>query len=567
MRDLMVRWGTKLRLVEARRIQVALWIALILWTIALTLTRLDAFQIGAYHDDADYLVLARSLAYTGHYGLMNRPGTQPGPAPFPCGFPLVLAPFTRLVSVPQAIMIPSLVATLAVASILFWGWPTLSSRSRWWGLAVSGLYLLAPLTVEHARMVMSEAVFTLFLLAAIWLIERIARGGQPLWVALAAGALLAMVPITRTVGLLLWPVAIAYLVVRCGRRVGRELGRLLVGGLLCIGLIVGLVRVPVSGLFPVRYLTEPNAALLTALRLKISAADPAPLMPTEYLTQDQVGGQQVDNGQVVATYARRAAFHIHRDLRRLVLPTGGGTREQVLANRLGMPALPRIIGLLSFALVVLGYVLWLREEGINLLSLFVPLYAVALLFWNWDSPRLLYPVQPPLEFALLLGVEAVLFGLCSRVHTICLRRYQHAAMAALIVMLALVSAYNSLNIDDSSYHVGDLRARTAWLRANAPASAVLMTEAPQIDYLYSERRTVPFPAHSTTATELAEALRQTGTDYVLLAPEIRWSDVYSPAYSPKALVLLDLIKELEAQHEIALVYSSAGLQRVYSVNQ
>lgn len=551
------------RLIEARRLPVILWITLILWTMALTLSRWDAFQIGAYQDDASYLVLARSLAYTDHYGLINAPGEQPDPAPFPCGFPLVLAPFVRLTSVPQAVRIPSLIATLAVASILFWGWPAVSRRSRWWGLAISGLYLLAPMTVDHARMVMSEAVFTLFLLAAIWLIERTARGGQSAWVTLAAGALLVMVPITRTAGILLWPVALLYLAVRCGRRVWRELGRLLAGGALCIGLILALTPVTVSGLFPARYLTEPNAALLTALRLKLTASEPAPSMPAE---DEAVTQPQVDDRQLLTIYAQRAFRHIHSDLRRLVLPTGGGDREQIIANRLGLPALPLVIGLLTFALVVLGYVRWLREDGIKLLSLFTPLYLVALLFWNWDSPRLLYPVQPPLEFALLLGIDAALFGLLTRRQATHWQRYRQGGMAALVLLLALVAAYSSLRISDSQDHVGDLRARTAWLRTNSSSSAVLMTEAPQIDYLYSERRTVPFPTRPATAAELAETLQQTGADYILLAPQIRWDAINNPTYSPEILALLPSLQELEAQGKLSLIYSFGDLQRIYEID-
>ena len=77
----------KLRTIEVRWLQIGIWAMLILWTTALTLSRLDAFQIGAYNDDAIYVVLARSLNDAGHYGLINAPGEHPEPAPFPCGFP------------------------------------------------------------------------------------------------------------------------------------------------------------------------------------------------------------------------------------------------------------------------------------------------------------------------------------------------------------------------------------------------------------------------------------------------------------------------------------------------
>jgi hypothetical protein len=369
------------------------------------------------------------------------------------------------------------------------------------------------------------------------------------------------------VGLLLLPVALVYLALRCGRRVWREFGRLLLGGAVCVGLILALTPVDVSGLFPVRYLTESNAALLIALRTRLTPADPAPAMPTEYLKQDEAGSPpRVDNRQLIATYAQRAFRHIHSDIRRLVLPAGGGAREQAIADRLGLPNLPVVIGLLTFGLVALGYGCWLRSSGLTLLNLFAPLYVVGLLFWNWDSPRLLYPVQPPLQFALLLGIDTALFGILTRGQTTTMQRYRQGGMAALIVILALVSTYSSLRIGDSQDYVGDLRARTAWVKVHSNASAVLMTEAPQVDYLYSERKTVPFPPQASTAASLADALRETGTDYILIAPQIRWGDANNPTYSPETLALLPLLEELERQNKLSLIHSPNSLQRVYQVH-
>jgi hypothetical protein len=165
-----------------------------------------------------------------------------------------------------------------------------------------------------------------------------------------------------------------------------------------------------------------------------------------------------------------------------------------------------------------------------------------------------------------LGIDATLFGILTRDQAAKMTRYRQGGMAALIVILALVSTYSSLRIGNSEDYVGDLRARTAWIQANTNASAVLMTETPQIDYLYSERRTVPFPHQITTATALADALRQTGADYILVAPQIRWGDANNPTYSPETWELLPWIEELERQGKLSLIHSPDSMQRVYQVH-
>jgi hypothetical protein len=73
--------------------------------------------------------------------MINIPG-EPAAGIFPFAYPLFLTPLIR--AFPEnidALKIPSLLATISIATVLFWGWGWLSkSKSYWWALAITGLY-------------------------------------------------------------------------------------------------------------------------------------------------------------------------------------------------------------------------------------------------------------------------------------------------------------------------------------------------------------------------------------------------------------------------------------------
>ena len=79
----------------------------------------DNFQVGAFSDDATYIVLARSLAHGAGFTLSNFP--QPIPeTTFPPGYPLLLAPLVYLWPssfIPLKLL--SMLATLVTTALLF----------------------------------------------------------------------------------------------------------------------------------------------------------------------------------------------------------------------------------------------------------------------------------------------------------------------------------------------------------------------------------------------------------------------------------------------------------------
>lgn len=545
-----------------KKMQVAIWGAFIVVAVILSLKDYQSFQLGTYRDDAFYTVLAQSLVHSDQYGLINVPGEQPGAPPFPFGYPLLLTPFVLLFPDNlDAMKTLSLIATLLNATLLFWGWHRFSRRSYWWGIAVVGLYILSPLTVDHTRMVMSESVFTTFCLAAMLLTEQAAQGKQNRWWSLLMGVVLTFVLFTRTIGLVLVITVFAYLLFRIGKRVWKELILIVVMMILLVGVVVGITPVQPSGLLPLRYLRDRNASFLIGLGAAITSADPSDLLPSKHVehTKDETltERERFDNEALLVYFLKAAKRHLGEDLRQAVLPFGGGARERAFAKRLSIPSLPILVGFFTLGLTALGFLRWFAKEGLSVFSLFAIFYFGALFLWNWIGPRLLYPIQPQLHFGFLLGVEAVLFWTTSfRSRTDFLRKFRNGLLASAVLILVSVSIYKGLQIDDTRLHVGDLEARSSWLKSNTPPSAIVMTEEPETDFLYSGRKTVDQPKSLASADKLEDFLVEHDIDYILIAPQIKWQSNYLPSYSDRTMRFLPLIADLVSESRIARVYSS-----------
>ncbi len=125
-----------------------------------------SFQVGVYTDDAEYVVLARSLAQGQGLRLASYPDT-PATTRYPPGYPLVLAPLARAFPtelVPlQAVSLAATLASLALAYGLY------RAQGCHHGLATGAVLLLAlnPIVVAHSGMVMSEPVNAMFTLGAL----------------------------------------------------------------------------------------------------------------------------------------------------------------------------------------------------------------------------------------------------------------------------------------------------------------------------------------------------------------------------------------------------------------
>lgn len=145
---------------------------------------------------------------------------------------------------------------------------------------------------------------------------------------------------------------------------------------------------------------------------------------------------------------------------------------------------------------------------------------------------------------------------------------QRAILPTFVAVLLVVSIYKSITIDDTRLHIGDLQARSNWLKANTKASDIVMTEHPETDYLYSGRKTVFYP--DTTADlqdkDVTEYLQKQNIQYILIAPHTWWQTSYIPAYSTETSRLLPLLASLATRNRISLVYAEdRELIKIYKV--
>jgi hypothetical protein len=559
------------------KFQIIIWGGLIFFSIGLFLLKFNSFQIGADIDDSSYIILARSLLHSAKFGLTNNPST-PEASKFPFGYPLILALFSTLSPDNQdALRIPSLLATLANISIIFWGWKWLSKRrSHWWGLAIAALISFSPIMVDLSRRVMSEPVFMTFCLLTIVLTEQLVNGNEKIWGTPALSLALFFTVFTRTIGFLLLVCVLGYLIIRKGIGVWKEITLIIALMALLSGLVVWATPVQWKDLLPVGYLNDGNARFMF-----LFSGQPQQTLPADQPTGEAyTGGQPVSMPSPVNAWAEKLSKifnlfeygvrqHLGVDIRQAILPIGGGSREQSLANQIGVPIIPQILGFLVSFTAILGLLRSIGRNEFNLFGVFSLIYLAAIFFWNWDGTRLLYPIQPQILLGFILGIET-LFLIAIRLITGQGWTYKFMTymLLILVVGISVASITKSFLIDDSRQHIGDLQKRSNWLKSNTDVHAIVMTEDPQTDYLYSGRKTVPYPLSFTSAAQLSNYIAGKGVDYILVAPAHVWQLVYKPFFSLNTSHLLPLLQQLISQNQAQLIYTSdQGWIKVYKIQK
>ena len=544
------------------KLQIALWSLVVGLFLIISLRGFDLYQIGTHYDDARYIILTQSLLNADDYGTIHMPGPV-GVAFYPFGYPLLLAPFALLSSGDySSLKLLSLTATLLSASLLFWGWPYLSRRSYWWALGISSLYCLAPVTIDLSRRVMSEPVFLFFTLSALILVERAVRGQQGPWWYFWLGLSLVFVLFTRTIGIVFVGSIFLYLLYAKRLKAIKDIALTMASMTLITTIIVSVTVIQPADLWPSRYFKGDYASFLVGIGSALSLIEAEEALSERYLEDegsDEFGRTRFD---ILVNDFLILGSHIHitEHYRRAIVPIGGDefSVEQRLANRLGVPHLPIVIGYTIFAILLVGLCRWLILEGVSAFLLYAILYMAALTIWSWNDVRLLYPIYSQLHLGFFLGVEALLIGMTSlQVGSKAEIRKLQWVLPICIVGFFLISTVKSLRIPDSRHHVGDLQTRSQWLAEHAEPDAVFVSEAPAVDFIYSQRKGLEFPwSEGLNSTELHRFLHENAVDYLLVSPQISWQPQFVPKYSNRMAQLLPVINELEVAEQLTSVYSS-----------
>ncbi len=157
---------------------------------------------GLYHDDGIYLATARSLAQDGSYRLISVPGA-PFATKYPPLYPLVLALVWKIA--PEfpgnlAMMKGVNAVLLGGIGVLTYVWlgrfPQIGQPMR---LTVAALTSFSPGLFYFCDLVLTEPLFTLFVLGVFLLGAAPARSASTRW-ELQAGLLAGLAALTRTIG-------------------------------------------------------------------------------------------------------------------------------------------------------------------------------------------------------------------------------------------------------------------------------------------------------------------------------------------------------------------------------
>jgi hypothetical protein len=560
--------------VSRAQTRVLVFGALILVTLFLSLRDFYSYQFGYTPDSVEYTLLAHSLIAGPTFALDYVPG-PPAPTHYPFGFPLLLVPFVLVA--PNDFVLPqwlSLAATLLSGSILFWGWRTLVPMySDRWRYVICAMFLLAPLTIGHTRLILSEAPFTAFVLLCLWFAALLLKTPRrhSLWVGFAI-AFFFMV-FTRSIGWVIGAGILVYLAIALRRALVRGGLVALTMALVLLAGVMAVTPVTIGNLFPAQYLEwfvglgpiNPETRETLMLRRAgqpTPAPTPASLPETDDITSSESqNALRVDTGPIEA--------HIHADLRKLFFLTGGGTFEPVLAQRLNAPWLLLVPGFVALLLLFVGNLRWVRDtfvygrKPISLFQFSALGYLLIVFLWRGGGERLFYPVQAQMYLALLLAVLTVIqlvLRLGGRLHRALReeRATQFAAVAlgAFVVAWLMLAVIRDLTLHTSYESSGDLNPRSEAILAYTPPDAILLSDWASLDYLMTGRRGVYFPLQMNTRLKLSETLRRNQITHVILAFDDTFSvDGVAPG-GRRVQFARAALGEMVANGELVRVYSS-----------
>jgi hypothetical protein len=470
---------------------------------ALYLLSFDLFQVGAYMDDAHYVVAARSLASGRGFSRINFPEPKPE-LRYPPGFPSFLV--LPALAAPDALggfkLVPLLFTLAAVPLWLRLLTTFLPSPQAWIALLCAASN---PLVVGHASVVMSEAPFFFFLPASLLAAERVAAKRELSWRwSLLLAMLLAVLYFLRTVGMVSFLAVALYLAAR--RAVGAVV-------------VVCTVFSIAAGLWAYRNATLGAGTFLGGYERQLveGQAETRPLLGISDLIM-----RMVSNGQ---EYAASIIPHT------LIGPVDvvAGRSGAVVAEWLAA-ALMGTVALLAF----LGLFLHLRR-GLGLIEASFILYFGVLLIWPWTLGRFLHPVLPLLYAFLLTGLSALADILPERVAAPVRRMRPIFSVLCVLLAINLIRDFHEVR-NPVKNRITDLSVGATWIAENTPPESVVMTEFPVERFLYARRHTVDLPP-DLMSDNIPERLERTGVDYVIVA---------TPLQTPRTTELSAAARELGA---------------------
>ena len=184
--------------------------------LAVAILTITPWPVGVFQDDAIYVVLAKALASGDGFRMINMPGA-PHATHFPPGYPLVLAALWKLFpTFPDNIVVFKFLNAVFLAGTSIGTYRFGRSRLGLEPLGAATAAAVGTLSVVVLMItgvVLSEPLYMLLVIPTLLLAERAAEDGRARTAA-AAGALIGVLTLVRTVGVFLLPAALVVLLLR-----------------------------------------------------------------------------------------------------------------------------------------------------------------------------------------------------------------------------------------------------------------------------------------------------------------------------------------------------------------
>jgi hypothetical protein len=419
---------------------------------------LDSRPVGVVHDDAMYVILARSLASGQGYRYLNLPGA-PEATHFPPGYPAVLAAVSWIApAFPASVVVFKALNALflAAAAMLVARFAAARAMGRRWALGLGAVSAVSVPLLVLGSMVMSEPLFLALLLALLPALESFAERPVSTRTVLLLGAAIAACTLVRSHGIVLLPAA---LLVLAARRRWREAGLIAVAAIVC--------------LLPWQLWSAAHSGRL-----------PAPLLGNydTYASWWLRGFRVMGAGMVPETLGRTVPETLDM-LGVLFSPMRAGVARTATVLALGALA---------------GTGAWALWRRMPVTLLFLAGYAAIVLIWPFNPSRFVWGVWPLLLLLVTAGAYAAR-SLPSRIAP--------PARLALLASFAWIAtgyaAYESRGIR-GSWWSSIARANTAriapavqWALDNTAPGDVIAAEDEGAMYLYTGRRAVPVFSFTT----------------------------------------------------------------------
>ena len=469
-----------LRFVLAER--VAWRAALVLLTIHIALawlSRPPGIETG--HDDAQYLLLARSLRGLGYHEIYRI--DAPFHTMYPPGYPLMLALWGMLVGERfDLLVLLNIAASAATLALIF------VIIKRFWSSTVALLCLailaVNPYLIENAGSIMSEPAYTLLSVLALWFLGL--EGRAPRWDLLAAVVAIGAA-FTRTVGVTL---------------------------VIAVGLY---------------WLWERRFRALIPYTIALAGSVGLWLFTTAIAGEQFIGRSYVadalkfrstwDGQSFAGILLRRAVDHIPKYLAldipsRLSVPTVSGT---VVDNLFGVAVTG--VGL------AIGFIVVFRRW--RSVALYLLCYGTLLALWPWRLGRFIDPLIPLLVPTVLLGIWTLAhylkpaWGLPAVLTLTTILVVSGAVTAAGLVWNRIACERGNISLlplDCLRPAQASFFKALEYIKDRLSPDAVILTGKPATLYYYTGRRTVSREAAaSQDSANFVRFLRQTGTSRVLLS--------------------------------------------------